>query len=143
MTLRVVGGARNTASHTPGAGYQCARVFADGVSGDNFRAPDGNIYNRVDPKDSFGWGFDIGVFAGPNAEAGIFLAKVFGVETTRRRSPLPGLPSRLTRSHSADRQHRRNTYDERLRWNALHAAVTCTVVTTTTAAIKYLTGPAA
>ena len=45
-------------------------VFSDGVSGDNFRAGDGNLYNRVDPKDSFGWGIDIGVFVGPNAEVG-------------------------------------------------------------------------
>jgi len=45
-------------------------VYSDGVSGDNFRAGDGNIYNRVDPKDSFGWGLDIGVFVGPNAEVG-------------------------------------------------------------------------
>lgn len=29
-------------------------VFSDGVSGDNFKAVDGNVYNRVDPKDSFG-----------------------------------------------------------------------------------------
>lgn len=49
-------------------------VFADGVSGDNFKAGDGNVYNRVDPKDSFGWGLDIGVFVGPNAEVGFIYA---------------------------------------------------------------------
>ena len=49
-------------------------VFADGVSGDNFKGGDGNVYNRVDPKDSFGWGLDIGVFAGPNAEVGFIFA---------------------------------------------------------------------
>src|SRR5580765_2852370 len=49
-------------------------VYSDGVSGDNFRAGDGNIYNRVDPKDSFGWGLDIGVFVGPNAEVGFIYA---------------------------------------------------------------------
>jgi hypothetical protein len=48
------------------AGY----VFSDGVSGNNVLAGDGNIYNRVDPKDSFGWGFDLGFFVGPNAEVG-------------------------------------------------------------------------
>lgn len=31
-------------------------TFSDGVSGDNFLAPDGNVYDRVDPKDSFSWG---------------------------------------------------------------------------------------
>ena len=49
-------------------------VFSDGVSGDNFKAGDGNIYNRVDPKDSFGWGLDVGVFAGPNTEVGFIYA---------------------------------------------------------------------
>ena len=50
-------------------------VFSDGVSGDNYKAPDGNIYNRVDPKDSFGWGFDVGVFATPNVEVGFIFAQ--------------------------------------------------------------------
>jgi hypothetical protein len=45
-------------------------VFADGLSGQNVRAGDGNIYNRIDPNDSFGWGIDVGVFVGPNAEVG-------------------------------------------------------------------------
>src|SRR5471030_274579 len=49
-------------------------VFADGVSGDNFKAGDGNVYNRVDPKDSFGWGLDVGVFVTPNAEVGFIFA---------------------------------------------------------------------
>jgi hypothetical protein len=49
-------------------------VFADGVSGDNFKAGDGNVYNRADPKDSIGWGLDIGVFVGPNAEVGFIYA---------------------------------------------------------------------
>jgi len=48
-------------------------VFSDGVSGDNYRAGDGNTYNRVDPKDSFGWGLDIGVFATPNVEVALTL----------------------------------------------------------------------
>jgi len=49
-------------------------VFSDGVSGDNVRALDGNLYNRIDPKDSFGWGLDVGVFLGPNAEVGFIYA---------------------------------------------------------------------
>ena len=40
-------------------------TFADGVSGDARLAGDGNLYDRVDPKDSFGWGIDIGILAGP------------------------------------------------------------------------------
>jgi hypothetical protein len=45
-------------------------TFADGVSGDAFIAPDLNVYDRLDPKDSFGWGFDIGVFVTPQVELG-------------------------------------------------------------------------
>jgi opacity protein-like surface antigen len=51
-------------------GVNIGWVFSDGVSGSNFLAPDGNIYNRVDPKDSFGWGFNVGALIGPNAEVG-------------------------------------------------------------------------
>ena len=45
-------------------------VFSDGVSGQEFVAPTGKIYSRVDPKDSFGWGIDLGFIVGPNAEVG-------------------------------------------------------------------------
>jgi len=41
------------------AGY----VLADGVSAaSSVLGADGNLYNRVDPKDSFGWGIGIGYF---------------------------------------------------------------------------------
>ena len=36
-------------------------TFSDGVSGNSIPAGDGNIYNRIDPKDSFKWGLDVGV----------------------------------------------------------------------------------
>jgi outer membrane protein with beta-barrel domain len=46
-------------------------VWADGVnSTNNIVVPGVGTFNRIDPKDSFGWGFDIGVFVGPNAEVG-------------------------------------------------------------------------
>jgi hypothetical protein len=45
-------------------------VFSDGVDfGSNIVAP-GGVYSRVDPKDSFGWGIDIGVFVTPQVEVG-------------------------------------------------------------------------
>ena len=45
-------------------------VYSDGVDfGSNVPAP-GGVYSRVDPKDSFGWGIDVGFFVGPNAEVG-------------------------------------------------------------------------
>src|SRR5262245_39049320 len=49
-------------------------TFADGVSGNSFLAGDGNIYNRLDPKDSFGWGIDIGVLFGEGAEVGFIFS---------------------------------------------------------------------
>jgi hypothetical protein len=45
-------------------------TFADGASGDPFLAGDGHIYDRLDPKDTFGWGLDVGVYIGNNAEVG-------------------------------------------------------------------------
>jgi len=45
-------------------------VWADGVSGNNVVVPGVGTFNRVDPKDSFGWGIDVGFFVGPNAEVG-------------------------------------------------------------------------
>ena len=46
-------------------------VFSDGVTtSTNYVVPGVGTFNRVDPKDSFGWGFDVGVMVGPNAEVG-------------------------------------------------------------------------
>jgi hypothetical protein len=45
-------------------------VYSDGVSGSNVSPPAGGIFNRVDPKDSFGWGVDVGFFVSPNVEVG-------------------------------------------------------------------------
>jgi len=45
-------------------------TFSDGVSGQSFLAGDGKIYDRVDPKDSFRWGLDVGVYTTENVEVG-------------------------------------------------------------------------
>lgn len=45
-------------------------TFSDGVSGDQVHALNGNIYDRIDTKDSFSWGFQGEVFISPNAEVG-------------------------------------------------------------------------
>jgi hypothetical protein len=48
-------------------------TFSDGVSTDDdvpFQAPDGNQYNRIDPEDSFKWGFTGGFLVTPNMEIG-------------------------------------------------------------------------
>ena len=63
-------------------------TFADGASGNPIKALDGNTYNRADPKDSFSWGLDVGVFAGPNLQVGFLFGQqmstltVGGTKTT-------------------------------------------------------------
>ena len=51
-------------------------TFGDGVSGDPILAGDGNIYDRIDPKDAFGWGLDFGVFVSEGAEVGFLYGNV-------------------------------------------------------------------
>ena len=53
-------------------------TFSDGVSGDPVLGGDGNIYDRVDPKDSFNWGLSVGAYATPNVEVGF----LFGQQMT-------------------------------------------------------------
>lgn len=43
-------------------------TLSDGVSGDPVVAGDGNVYNRLDPKDAFSFGFTLGYFLSENAE---------------------------------------------------------------------------
>ena len=50
-------------------------TFADGVSGDPIRAANGNTYDRVDPKDSFNWGFSVGGLATDNVEIGFLFGQ--------------------------------------------------------------------
>jgi hypothetical protein len=50
-------------------------TFSDGVSGDSFKAGDGNTYNAVDVKDSAHWGFSFGVNATPNVEIGFLFGQ--------------------------------------------------------------------
>jgi hypothetical protein len=45
-------------------------TFSDGVSGDPFLARDGNIYDTIEPKDSFSWGFTGEYFLTDQIEAG-------------------------------------------------------------------------
>jgi hypothetical protein len=43
-------------------------TLSDGVSGQAILAPDGNLYDRVDPKDSFSYNFTLGFFFSENWE---------------------------------------------------------------------------
>jgi opacity protein-like surface antigen len=45
-------------------------TFSDGVSGDPVTGSDGNIYNRIDPKNSASYGASIGFFVTENVEVG-------------------------------------------------------------------------
>src|SRR5262245_42875828 len=64
-----IGTARAQSPHVEVSGY-AGWTFTDGVSGTTVHAPDGNTYDRVDPKDSASFGLSVGVLAGPNAEIG-------------------------------------------------------------------------
>ena len=44
--------------------------LTDGVSGDPYKAGDGNTYDRVDPKDSMAFGLSFGYFVTPKAQIG-------------------------------------------------------------------------
>ena len=50
-------------------------VFSDGVSGDATIGADGNIYDRIDPKDSGNFGFSAGVLVNDNAEVGFLYSR--------------------------------------------------------------------
>jgi hypothetical protein len=45
-------------------------TLSDGVTGDAFKAGDGNTYNGIDLKDSMNWGFGVGFYASDNIEIG-------------------------------------------------------------------------
>ncbi len=52
-------------------------AFSDGVDGDALRAGDGNVYDRVDPKDGGLFGLAGGVMLGDNAEVGFQYTRQF------------------------------------------------------------------
>jgi hypothetical protein len=45
-------------------------TISDGVEGDGILAGDGNVYNAIDIKDSFSWGFGVGFNVSETAEVG-------------------------------------------------------------------------
>lgn len=57
IVMKIVGGARNTASHTPGSPFKCATVYADGVNMGkiNVGAYDENGAGGVNPADISVW----------------------------------------------------------------------------------------
>src|SRR5262245_50119840 len=45
-------------------------AWSEGVNGDPVTTGDGNVYDRVDPKSAFKWGFSAGFFANEETEVG-------------------------------------------------------------------------
>jgi opacity protein-like surface antigen len=45
-------------------------TLSDGVTGDSVRAPDGRLYNSIEPKDSASFGLDLGFFVNENTQVG-------------------------------------------------------------------------
>lgn len=63
-------------------------TISDGVAGDAVPALDGNVYNAIDVKDSFSWGFGVGFNATENAEFGFLFNQqmsTLGLEGTADR----------------------------------------------------------
>ncbi len=54
-----------------GAGW----TFSDGVNFSGIVAGDGNVYNGIEPKDSFSYGLNIGFFVNPNVEIGFLFSQ--------------------------------------------------------------------
>jgi hypothetical protein len=106
-TLSAVLAAVPALAQTPKAevGVTVGWVFSDGVSGDGVIVPGQGTFNRLDPKDSFGWGFDIGVFAGPNSEVGF----LFGSQRSTLQAG--GLTTKDIGSMSVNTYHGTYTYN--------------------------------
>ncbi len=45
-------------------------TLSDGVTGGPILALDGNLYDTIEPKDSFSWGLELGVFVNENVQIG-------------------------------------------------------------------------
>ena len=56
-------------------------TFSDGVEGSAVLAADGNLYDAIDVKDSFSWGFDVGYNVTHNVEVGF----LFGQQLSKLR----------------------------------------------------------
>jgi hypothetical protein len=50
-------------------------TFSDGVDGDPRLAGNGNVYDRIDPKDGFNWGFGVGALVNENIELGFLFGQ--------------------------------------------------------------------
>jgi hypothetical protein len=51
-------------------GASAGWTFSDGVTGGPILAGDGNLYDTIEPDDSFSWGVDLGFFVNENVQVG-------------------------------------------------------------------------
>ncbi len=51
-------------------GAMAGWTLSDGVTGNGILAGDGNLYNSIEPKDSFSYALDLGIFVNENLEIG-------------------------------------------------------------------------
>src|SRR5262245_38227215 len=54
--------------HRVEIGGSAGWTLSDGVSGNGVPALDGNIYNSIEPKDSFSYSIDVGFYLTPHVE---------------------------------------------------------------------------
>jgi opacity protein-like surface antigen len=74
--------------HRVEIGGSAAWTFSDGVTGQAVLGGDGNLYDSIEPKDSFSYSLDLGFFLTPNLEIGGLFSQqkskmVIGGTTTR------------------------------------------------------------
>ena len=66
----LVAGAAQAQDYRIEIGGTAGFTSSDGVTFTGVRAGDGNVYNGIEPKDSFSWGLNIGYLTTPNVEVG-------------------------------------------------------------------------
>jgi hypothetical protein len=82
-------------------------TFSDGVDFTGVLAGDGNVYNGIEPKDSFSYGANLGFFATPNVEIGF----LFGQQKSTLR--VTGTAIRDIGDQSVDNYHGYVSYNFR------------------------------
>ena len=74
LSLAVVGSARAQDPRVE-IGGSAAWTLSDGVTFDGLLAGDGNVYNGIEPKDSFSYSLNLGFFVTPQVEVGFLFSQ--------------------------------------------------------------------
>ena len=75
--LAIVGWTAPAVAQEPGAEVSVlfGWAFSEGVDGESVATADGNVFNRVDPKDSFKWGLSAGALLAGGVEVGFLFGQ--------------------------------------------------------------------